>query len=131
VACGTAYLAAHEADVHPTYLDRLLHATAGDTVLTTVFDIGWPNAPHRVLRNETYLAWESAGKPARGERPGESDIVATRGNTPIVRYSDAQPTRATKGDIDAMALYAGASVELVRKRATAEEITASIMVGLR
>jgi hypothetical protein len=48
-----------------------------------------------------------------------------------VRYSDAQPTRATKGDIDAMALYAGASVELVRNSATAEEITVSIMRGLR
>lgn len=45
VACGTAFLAAREADVHPAYLDRLLRAGATDMVLTTIFDVGWPNAP--------------------------------------------------------------------------------------
>src|SRR5262245_7725849 len=60
VACGTAFLAAHEADVHRTYLERLLQAEAADTVLTTAFDIGWPDAPHRVLRNDTYVRWVAA-----------------------------------------------------------------------
>jgi nitronate monooxygenase len=35
-------------------------ATGGDTVLTDLFDVGWP-APHRVLRNSTYERWEAAG----------------------------------------------------------------------
>ena len=75
VACGTAFLVAHEADVHPAYLDRLLQAAKTDTVLTTVFDVGWPDAPHRVLRNDTYATWESAGRLTRGARHGEGEVV--------------------------------------------------------
>ena len=126
VACGTAFLVAHEADVHPTYLDRLLRAAATDTVLTTVFDVGWPDAPHRVLRNDTYATWESAGRPTRGARHREDEVVATRNGSPIVRYSDAQPTSSTAGEIDAMALYAGTSVGHVRQRAGAREITEAL-----
>ena len=130
VACGTAFLVAHEADVHPTYLDRLLQAAATDTVLTTVFDVGWPDAPHRVLRNDTYAAWESAGRPRCGARHGEGEVVATRHGSPIVRYSDAQPTKSTAGGIDAMALYAGTSVGHVHERASAREITEALALAL-
>ncbi len=126
VACGTAFLASTEANVHPDYLERLLGATSADTVLTTVFDIGWPNAPHRVLRNETLASWESDGRPAAGSRPGEGDVIATRAGRPVVRYSDAQPTADTHGDIGSMALYAGTSVDSVRRRATAAEIARDI-----
>ena len=131
VACGTAFLVAHEADVHPTYLDRLLHAAATDTVLTTVFDVGWPDAPHRVLRNDTYTTWESAGRPTRGARKGEGQVVGTRNGSPIVRYSDAQPTSSTVGEIDAMALYAGTSVGHVHQRASAREITEDLAQALK
>ena len=130
VACGTAFLASTEASVHPDYVERLLRATAADTVLTTAFDIGWPDAPHRVLRNETLAAWESAGRPAAGSRPGEGDVIATRAGRPVVRYSDAQPTTDTKGDIGSMALYAGTSVDSVRRRASAAEIARRIARGI-
>jgi NAD(P)H-dependent flavin oxidoreductase YrpB (nitropropane dioxygenase family) len=130
VACGTAFLVAHEADVHPTYLDRLLHAAATDTVVTTVFDVGWPDAPHRVIRNDTFVSWDSAGRPPRGARIGEGELVATRNGSPIVRYSDAQPTSSTVGEIDAMALYAGTSVGHVHQRASAREITEALARAL-
>lgn len=130
VACGTAFLASTEANVHPDYFERLLGATAADTVLTTAFDIGWPDAPHRVLRNETLAAWESAGRPATRSRPGEGDVVATRAGRPVVRYSDAQPTTDTEGDIGSMALYAGTSVDSVRRRASAAEIARDIAIGI-
>ena len=126
VACGTAFLAATEADVHPGYFERLADASADDTVLTTVFDIGWPNAPHRVLRNDTLTSWESAGRPGSGSRPGEGDVVAVRRGDPVVRYSNAQPTSETEGDIGSMALYAGTSVSSVRHRARAAEIVRGI-----
>ena len=93
-------------------------------MLTAVFDVGWPDAPHRVLRNATYLAWLAAGKRSGQERPGSEDVVASRGDTPIPRYSDAQPTRRTAGDIEAMALYA--SVGCVRNVASAAAITCAI-----
>ena len=100
VASGTAFLAAHEADVHPAYLASLLQADGGDTVLTSLFDVGWPDAPHRVLRNSTVAACQAAGMPSHGHRPGEGEIIATRHGRPIVRYSDAQPTTAAKGDVE-------------------------------
>jgi NAD(P)H-dependent flavin oxidoreductase YrpB (nitropropane dioxygenase family) len=126
IACGTAFLAAREADVHPVYRERLLRAAAADTVLTTAFDGGWPNAPHRVLRNRTYLAWVEAGEPPRDRRPGSDDIIATRQGRPIPRYSDAQPTQDTTGDIEAMALYAGTSVSHVNGMASAAAITQTL-----
>ena len=46
-------------------------------MLTTVFDVGWPDAPHRVIRNDTYASWDSAGRPPRGARSGEGEVVAT------------------------------------------------------
>ncbi len=131
VASGTAFLAASEADVHPVYRDRLFGAVAADTVLTTVFDVGWPEAPHRVLRNRTYLDWVAAGEPAHHKRPGQEDVVATRDGSKIPRYSEAQPTNATTGDIEAMALYAGTSVDAVSHVASAAEITHAIAHGLR
>jgi nitronate monooxygenase len=97
VACGTAFLAAFEADVHPDYLARLLRAVGSDTVLTTAFDIGWPDAPHRVIRNDTLANWNAAGKPTRGSRPGEDEVIATRAGTAVVRYSDAQPRWTPRG----------------------------------
>lgn len=130
VACGTAFLAAREADVHPDYLERLFRSAASDTVLTTAFDIGWPDAPHRVIRNDTLERWDAAGRPPRGSRPGEDDVVATSAGAAVVRYSDAQPTKGTAGEIGSMALYAGTSVDLVYRRASAEAITREIARGL-
>lgn len=130
VACGSAFLAASEADVNPRYLARLLAAKASDTQMTGVFDIGWPHAPHRVIRNRTVTDWEQAGCPQPGTRPGEGEVIATRRGTPIVRYSDAQPTTQTEGDIDAMALYAGHSVEHLHEVASAQSITRNIADSL-
>ncbi len=122
VACGTAFLAAREADVHPRYLGRLIRAEAADTILTNVFDRGWPNAAHRVLRNVTVTQWEGAGKLPPGARPGENEVVAHRQGQPVARYSDAQPTKNTTGDVEAMAMYAGHSVAHVWRREPAATI---------
>jgi len=113
VACGTMFLAADEADVHPRYLERLIEAGARDTTVTTAFDGGWPDAPHRVLWNTTVVEWEAAGKPLRGFRPGEGESVALRRGHRVLRFDSAQPTRDTVGDVELMAMYAGTSVRAV------------------
>ena len=123
IVCGTAFLAAREADVHPVYRERIFHATGADTTLTTLFDIGWPAAPHRVIRNETVADWERAGMPMSGERSGEGETVASRDGVPIPRYSDALPTTRTEGDVGEMALYAGVGVEHVTRLEGADQIT--------
>jgi nitronate monooxygenase len=123
VACGTVFLAAEEADVHPVYLEQLVQAGSADTTLVPVFNGGWPGAPHRVIRNETVAAWETAGRPAPGSRPGEGELVATRNGQHVLRYDVAQPTRNTVGSIELMAMYAGTSVEAIERSEPAATIT--------
>jgi nitronate monooxygenase len=130
VACGTAFLAAAEADVHPVYLDHLVRARAEDTSLTTAFDGGWPDAAHRVIRNSTLAHWEVAGGSRDGARPGEGEVVATRGAVPIHRYDDAQPTRDTTGDVEAMAMYAGTSAAAVTRGERAADIVGRLAASL-
>jgi transposase len=50
---GTRFLASDESGAHPEYVAALLAASAEDTVRTTAFAEGWPDAPHRVLRAAT------------------------------------------------------------------------------
>lgn len=121
VLIGTRFLASDEADVHPEYRRRVLEAKgAGDTVYSEdLFDIGWPNAPHRVLRNGLVEEWEAAGRPAPGTRAHEGDVIGSRrlwdGSTSPVRiYSSATATTAFDVDLERMALWAGMSVGLVR-----------------
>jgi NAD(P)H-dependent flavin oxidoreductase YrpB (nitropropane dioxygenase family) len=111
---GSRFLFAAEADVHDDYRARLMAATEVDTVHSYLFDIGWPGAPHRTLRNSTVRAWEAAGRPAPSGRPGEGDVVAlAEGGRTVLRYSDDLPTGGITGDTEAMALYAGQGVSLV------------------
>ena len=52
--------------------------------------------------------------------------VPGRGPTPIPRFSATPPTRATTGDIAAMALYAGISVGAVHGVQPAADIVAEL-----
>jgi NAD(P)H-dependent flavin oxidoreductase YrpB (nitropropane dioxygenase family) len=89
--------------------------------------IGWPKAPHRVLRNSTVAAWEAAGHPATGQRPGEGQVVATSKSLgSIVCYRSYTPAADAEGDIDALSLWAGQSAALVRKIQPAAEIVREI-----
>ncbi len=106
VVMGTRFLASDESDAHPRYQARLLEAEARDTVLTELFDVGWAESPHRVLRNGTYERWEAAGRPPSGERPGEGEEVADG----MLRYASNPPLADIEGDVEAMAMYAGQGV---------------------
>jgi nitronate monooxygenase len=131
VVIGTRYLATDEADAHPVWQEAILAAQADDTVYCTLFDIGWPDAPHRVLRNSTVRAWDAAGRPAPGARPGEDEIVARTDGRDLVRYSDEVALRRTEGDVEALALYAGQGVGAIDRVEAAGEVTARIGSALR
>jgi NAD(P)H-dependent flavin oxidoreductase YrpB (nitropropane dioxygenase family) len=113
---GTRFMLTPEANVHRRYREALAGARPEDTVLTTLFDVDWPDAPHRVLRTATVRAWEAAGEPPTGQRPGEGEQVATMRvgemAAPIVRYSIVPPMADTDGDVDALCFYAGQSCGL-------------------
>lgn len=120
---GTRFVATQESLAHDIYKRRLVEAHATDATLTVCFDGGWPYAAHRVLRNSTLDAWEDAGCPPAGRRPGEGDRVAVNaaGRT-FVRYDDAPPLADAEGNPDAMCLYAGTSCEHVHDLPSVSEL---------
>jgi NAD(P)H-dependent flavin oxidoreductase YrpB (nitropropane dioxygenase family) len=123
---GTRFLATPEAQVHPDYRARLLAADEACTVHTSLFDVGWPDAPHRVLRNATVEAWEAAGRPASGARPGEGEAVAEGPRGPVMRYASATPGPHMSGDIEALSMWAGQGVAGVREVKPAGEVVREI-----
>jgi NAD(P)H-dependent flavin oxidoreductase YrpB (nitropropane dioxygenase family) len=123
---GTRFLLAEEADTHRRYRELLVAPAPDDTVFTTIFEKGWPNAPHRVLRNRTLDLWETAGSPPRGSRPGETEVIAARAGRNLVRYADEIPTSDSEGAVDELALYAGQSAGIVSAVEPARKIVMSI-----
>ena len=126
---GTRFLASAEAAVHPHYRQRVLEANAADTVyLENLFDRGWENAPHRVLRNRTVERWEAVGRPAFGQRPGEAEVIArSNAGAPVVRYQSHTPGAGTEGEIEELPMWAGQTVGLVSKIQPAAEIIREIV----
>lgn len=107
VRVGTRFLATPECDVHPLYVEALLHAHANDTVVTEHFDDdgAWP-ATVRVLKRSLDAA-EQAGN-----------------------HSTIPPTRRAGGDPLAMACYAGTSVAGVTEVKAPEDIVKELTAPL-
>jgi NAD(P)H-dependent flavin oxidoreductase YrpB (nitropropane dioxygenase family) len=117
VVLGTRFLASPEAAASDEYKRRIVAARAEDTVHTTLFDGGWPDAPHRVLTNRAVREWEAAGSPAPGARPAEGSVIGRirLGDQlqDVPRYSLVSPLASFEGDHELAALYAGQSCGLV------------------
>jgi len=106
VRVGTRFAAAAESDAHPEFVRALIAATGDDTVLTTAFSTGWPDAPHRVLRR----AVEEAG---RIDSAVVGRVVCGDRSWDVPRWGVDPPTRCTEGAVTAMAMYAGLGVGAV------------------
>jgi nitronate monooxygenase len=106
VRVGTRFIAATESTAHPAYIAALIGATAEDTVITTAFGDGWPDAPHRVLRSSIEA----------GHKLGAAHS-----------WSPDWPQSTYTGLAEARALYAGQSVGAVRSRQSAAEIIAELV----
>ena len=125
---GTRFVMCEEATSLPRYRELLASADEASTLHTTLFDIGWPNAPHRVLRTPMTDAWERAGRPSPGQRPGEGDVVARwRDGKEIPRYDTTSPRVGVEGNVDALSLWAGQSVGTISDVLPAAEIVRAIM----
>ncbi|MCC7411504.1 MAG: nitronate monooxygenase [Gammaproteobacteria bacterium] len=135
VSMGTRFLASEECAVAYAYKERIVASQSHETVYTTLFDIGWPDAAHRVLRNRAVAVWEAAGSPPPGQRPGEGEVngrMRVAGDTiDAVRYSVFPPMPEFTGDVDDMALYAGESCGLVHDIRPAAQIVNDIMAEAR
>ena len=124
VRVGTRFLASAESGAHPDYVAALLRATPDDTVYTTAFGEGWPDAPHRVLRVAEEHAAASpdhiVGRVAYADRTWD-----------VVRWSAQPPTTFTTGRVAAMAMYAGCGVGEVTDVPTAAQIVERMVAEAR
>jgi len=138
VSLGTRFVASDESAAHPEYKRRVVESVAKDTVYTEdLYDISWPGAPTRTLRNRTFDEWDAAGRPSPGHRPGEGTSVGVlrmpSGETfELPRYAGAgSPLVGFEGDLDYPAMWAGESVEVVNDVRSAGEIVRRLVDDAR
>jgi nitronate monooxygenase len=124
VRIGTRFVATAESDAHDVYVEHLIARSAADTVITGRFDVGWPDAPVRVL----------ASSLAAAEHAPEGTVATITGGdgsiTEIPRFATTAPTRATTGNLEAMPLYAGTGIDAITRRATVAEVINELSQGL-
>lgn len=130
---GTRFLASEEATIHEEYRARLLRSSEADTQWAhDLYDVTWPDAPHRALSNSTSRDWIASGSPAPGQRPAEGEEIGKRPNgDPVVRYQSYTPLAETSGAVEAMSMWSGQGVGLVREVMPAAAIVEEIFTNAR
>jgi nitronate monooxygenase len=132
VSLGTRFVASEEAWIHPVYKQRVVDSSAEDTFYGELFDVGWPDAPHRVLRKtKTVAEWEAAGRPRSGKRPGEGTPIGTQrrpwGDYEWPRYSPGMVTPDFDGDPEYAPMWAGESCSVVNDIKPAADVVRDLV----
>ena len=78
VLLGTRLVASEESGAHPVYKSGIVAAQAADSIVTDIFEIGWPGRPERVLRNATTDAWGREPEPRSRPSARPVEIIARR-----------------------------------------------------
>ena len=121
---GTRFLMSEESGARNAYKQRLMESR--ETVLTELFGLGWPNAPHRVIWNEATERWltgdhrgpgwvRAANRvtgPALARLPDKLQGQALRRQSASVPFLSPQPATdgTPKNLLDSGPLYAGETV---------------------
>jgi NAD(P)H-dependent flavin oxidoreductase YrpB (nitropropane dioxygenase family) len=121
---GTRFLLSEECRAHPDYKQRCLDAH--DTILTELFGVGWPGAPHRVIANAATRRW--LGRDTRGPAwirgthhltsvlaqrlPESVQAAALQAQRPSRPFFGPEPPTDDQpaSSVDARPLYAGVGV---------------------
>jgi nitronate monooxygenase/enoyl-[acyl-carrier protein] reductase II len=133
VSLGTRFVASTEAYIHPAYKDRVAHSRAEDTVYTEdLVNVGWPGAPHRVIKNKLFREWDAAGRPPPGQRPGEGTVIGRRrypwgAGDEWRRYSTGMLVPDFDGDPELAPMWAGESVAVVNDVKPAADIVSDLV----
>lgn len=132
VSMGTRFVASDEAWTHRAYKERIVRSRAEDTVLGGIFEVWWPGAPHRVLRNRIVREWEEAGRPPLGRRPGEGTPIGNRRRPwgaveEWPRYAVGMMPPDFEGDPDEAPMWAGESVSAVNEIKPAAQIVEQLV----
>lgn len=133
---GTRFVASEESGAHPGYKERVVEG--GETVLTELFGMGWPHAPHRVLPNAATRRWlgeavrgpaalralHTALGPIAGRAPTAiQNRLAGRAAAGPLDLSPAPPTRGmSAATLETHPLYAGETAARITDVRPAAEI---------
>jgi NAD(P)H-dependent flavin oxidoreductase YrpB (nitropropane dioxygenase family) len=137
---GTRFLLSDESRAHPDYKNRCLEAET--TLLTELFGLGWPDAPHRVVANaatDHWLgddprgpAWIRAANrvttPAVRRLPAGLQARALKAQRPTHPFLRPEPATDDGPDnlLDSGPLYAGANVGLISEVRPAAQLVAAL-----
>lgn len=117
VLLGTAFVVTRESRAHAYFKQAVIAASEPDTVITDVYEIGWPGRRHRVL------ATTVTGAPTQAKKFIGRTVVEGKPYL-VPRFSAAVPTDATTGRIEEMAMYCGLSCGAVSGEVSAADIVA-------
>ena len=127
IHCGTAFVATNESFAHDFHKQKIVDATAQNTVHTDAFGINWPpNSPVRVLQN-------SVTETLKGKLYGydanafEREVIANEEGRDIYLFSTDSPLRSMTGNLERLALFAGQVAGQVDKIESAENIVERIV----
>ena len=128
---GTRLVATDEAYVHPEHKRRLVAASAGDTVYSSIFGPEDPAFnPMRLLRNRVVSEWNHRLADVPTERSAEPEIGKTTmgGQAMTLRkFNVLLPIPETEGDWEEMPFLAGQGVGLVYDIRPAAEVVGRMM----
>ncbi|WP_031011495.1 NAD(P)H-dependent flavin oxidoreductase [Streptomyces sp. NRRL F-5727] len=117
VLLGTAFVVADESRAHSYFKGAVATADGSDTVISDVYEIGWPGRRHRVLETSATRDPKQARKFI-----GRTEVEGQRYLIP--RFSAAAPTEATSGRVEEMAMYCGLSCDTISGGRPAADIVA-------
>ena len=118
VLLGTAFVVTRESRAHPDFKKAVSAVDGTGTVITDVYQIGWPGRRHRVL------ATAVTSDPKQGKNfIGRTTVEGKQYLVP--RFSAAVPTDATSGRIEEMAMYCGLSCDAVSEELPAADVVAA------
>ena len=130
VVMGTRFIASAECNAHDVYKRKVLGAQEEDTVRTTLFGNGWPNAWHRTLRTDFVAQWlphEQRGSEERSDEPIVAEITFGGMRMPLPRFGGIPPARDATGDLESMDFLVGQSVGLVHGIKPAADIVRELV----
>jgi nitronate monooxygenase len=140
---GTRFLLSDECRAHPEYKQRCLEAER--TILTELFGMGWPSAPHRVIPNAATDRWLAQGAdppswvratnralaPLVGRLPDSFQTRALAAQRPSRPFLSPQPPTddGPPGLVDSGPLYAGAAVTRIKDVLPARQLVSELTPG--
>lgn len=137
---GTRFLVSEESRAHGEYKKRCIEAE--ETVLTELFGLGWPDAPHRVIPNAATHRWLGNGnrvpewiRKCNRAMTGLMNVVPTTAQERALRVQPPRlpflvpqpPTNSGPENlVDWRPLYAGANVRGITDIPTAAQLVRAL-----